>query len=228
MASGPYVPPEMPVVVPPPVIDIYTFEGYYAGAAVGYAFGEVTANDDNGYNLDAPFDIEVDGLVASLYGGYNFHRSGGLVFGAELEGGYLDLSGDRQSPATAAAGAPRNDSLYSINGGPYAALTGRVGVAAKRTLFFAKGGVAVAGIEASFEDTDTTVLGGFIAPTSETVEVGYTVGAGVEHAIGDRTLLRLEAQYFDFGDVTVNSGNFGFTFEGIDAVVLKAGITMRF
>ena len=77
------------------------------------------------------------------------------------------------------------------------------------------GGVAAGSIEGTLTDAS----GAFFR--EKHTEVGYTVGAGAEHAFTDELSGRIEYRYTDFGDFH-SSG------VGVDQHAVKVGLSYRF
>lgn len=119
-------------------------------------------------------------------------------------------------------------------------IKGRVGFTADRTLFFATGGVAIAGISQetsgtlriNTDSTDTYTWHG----SKEETRVGFVVGAGIEQAIDDHWVLSGEAEYFNLGTVEydVTSTDAGVTDvvghakQTLDGGSIKLGIKYKF
>lgn len=119
-------------------------------------------------------------------------------------------------------------------------IKGRVGFTADRTLFFATGGVAIAGISQetsgtlriSTDSTDTYTWHG----SKEETRVGFVVGAGIEQAIDDHWVLSGEAEYFNLGtveyDVTSSNADtenvVGHAKQTLDGGSIKLGIKYKF
>ncbi len=111
----------------------------------------------------------------------------------------------------------------SASSGPSAlgTLRTRVGYAFDRTLVFATGGLAIgrvksatsAAYNASTAYTDTSYGGlsgatntqGAWAGSNSKTRVGWTIGAGVEHAVSNNVTLKVEALYYNLGKSTVTA-----------------------
>jgi outer membrane immunogenic protein len=190
------------------------WQGLYLGGHAGYAWGDVdvrhtkTCTQKGGstefpttttVDCSAKSSFATDGFIGGGQIGYNFQR-GNLVFGPEIDLGYLGLNGDKT------VGAHK----YSSEGGLYGDFTGRLGYAAGPTLFYAKGGAAF--LDAKFDVNS--------ASKDDTLW-GWTAGAGVEHMLRPNWSVKAEYQHFDFGDTTVTSGADKIKFSPVvDAVTL--------
>ena len=119
-----------------------------------------------------------------------------------------------------------------------ATIKGRIGITADRTLFFATGGLAVAGV--TQETSATLTIDGPGGPTttnwsgsnSET-RFGFVVGGGIEHALDDHWIISGEAEYFNLGTaeydvVSEDSDIIGHQTQVLDGGSVKLGIKYKF
>ena len=123
------------------------------------------------------------------------------IFGnddARLMGG-VQVGADYQFAPTWVIGLEANYSFVDSNGNNglnffgnrnLGSVTGRLGYTWGPTMLYAKGGYAWADTRRSF---------GFAGDDGES---GYTVGAGVEHMFAPNWSVKIEYQYYNFGDVT--------------------------
>ncbi|MBJ7534766.1 porin family protein [Rhodomicrobium vannielii ATCC 17100] len=204
------------------------WQGFYLGGHVGAAWSKADVDDVFDYNGDPQFkgNLNTNGFTGGGQLGYNFQR-GNLVFGVEGDIGYLkvDASKDVAFRPTTCVGtytsAPYTvnydpkmcavDTKYSASGDLYGDITGRLGYAFDRTLFYAKGGVAFLNgdFKAKYSGANCKTLnqcgsGGpavFDYDHSETL-VGWTIGAGVEYKLTSSWSLKAEYQHFDFGSIS--------------------------
>jgi outer membrane immunogenic protein len=221
LKDGPY-----PYIVAPAL-----WEGFYVGGHVGGVWGGPDVSDTFVYVGDPTFNggLNGAGFTGGAQAGYNIQRDR-FVFGLEGDIGYLGLSANKlvnfkQDTCTAhyRDGSEtygrdhHNEQLCSIDGkyssssGLYGDITGRLGYALDRTLFYAKGGVAFfdADFKANYAGQSCKTLGtcGTGGPStfnydhSDTL-VGWTVGAGVEYALSQSWSLKAEYQHFDFGSMS--------------------------
>ena len=122
-----------------------------------------------------------DGFMGGVYGGYNFQTSNMFVMGLE---GDFTLSGAEDK-----AGGVRVSNNW--NG----TLRARAGLAFDRFLVYGTGGLAIGKI--------TTKLDG--GGTNAGTHAGWTVGAGMEAAITNNVIGRLEYRYTDYGKNTYDT-----------------------
>jgi opacity protein-like surface antigen len=192
---------------PSPVRD-YNWAGLYAGGFAGMLRGDqswFTAG------LGTRDDPENAGYLAGGQLGYNV-QVGKLVFGIEGDYGWADAKGGKSctgglTPFFFTCEAEQ-DSLTT--------LTGRLGYAWGRALFYAKAGLAAG--EVTVQTSTNTQLHPLIFTgqpllvppvNGETKwQLGWTLGAGMEFAISDRWSAKAEYLYYDLGgdDYRIDSG----------------------
>lgn len=214
--------------VPVAAQTVYDWSGFYGGVFAGYGWGESNFVDNDFYNLAGEeFSLDPKGGLAGITVGYNVQR-GSIVFGLEGEVGYLGLDGSVAQPSSP------EDSFASINGGIYASLAGRLGVALDRALIYAKGGVAVTGANGKFDDNcDVGACGGgLLNASSSGAMVGYTIGGGIEYALSEQWTAKLEYAYLNFGDATASGvaaggGTFTYGYD-LSAHTVKLGLNYKF
>lgn len=167
----------------------YDWTGPYIGLNAGYGEADVDYkfHDDGHYNNEPgdKFSHTLDGFVGGIQAGYNWQIDS-FVLG--LEGGFtwLDIEKRSTSPFF-----PDSDEFIT-NIDWVASVTPRVGVAMDNILFYAKGGVAFAEIDARIEDTADFV-------ETEKTQTGWTVGGGIDFGLTERWTLGIEGNYYDFG-----------------------------
>ncbi|ADP70414.1 hypothetical protein Rvan_1143 [Rhodomicrobium vannielii ATCC 17100] len=207
------------------------WQGFYLGGHVGAAWSKADVDDTFIYVGDPTYkgDLNTTSLTGGGQLGYNFQR-GNFVFGVEGDIGYLkvDASKDVAFRPTSCVGtytsAPYTvnydpkmcavDTKYSASGDLYGDITGRLGYAFDRTLFYAKGGVAFLngefdakylGQNCASLGSDSHCLGNALSKFdyshSETL-VGWTIGVGVEYKLTPSWSLKAEYQHFNFGSIS--------------------------
>jgi outer membrane immunogenic protein len=174
----------------------FSWTGLYVGGHLGFGWGSSSthnlpdAGNGDGFDGADGFVVQPFGWLAGVSVGYNWQYDE-VVFGLEADLGYLGAE-DSQENALA---------FTKAEYGVYGTLTGRIGYADDRWMFYGKGGLAFANIENSagaFTAGDFTSL-------SE-VRAGWTLGAGVEYAFQKDLSMKIEYLYMDFGED--HSGNF--------------------
>lgn len=160
--------------------------GGYVGGNVSY-----TASDSNAAFVTAPFlGIPIAsnpaGFAVSAFGGVN-QQYGSLVFGAEGEIGYANITETRPDPAidAFAVGVPAAAGDTVTTGSDFhAGLRGRLGFAADNFMPYITGGVVAAHLKTSF-----TAGGG---GSDSGLGLGWAAGIGIEAALDESWSLRAE------------------------------------
>jgi outer membrane immunogenic protein len=158
--------------------------GFYIGAHLGGAWSDAEWTDPvSGLSNN----LSDAGVLGGAQLGFNYQFDA-MVLG--LEG---DFSGTSLSTsATDAAGFVHSTSTYWTS-----TVTGRLGYAINRALFFAKGGAAFA----DERDTVTSPLG--IPSGTSTTQVGWIAGGGLEYAMDRNWSAKIEYDYLGFGSQSV-------------------------
>jgi outer membrane immunogenic protein len=220
--------PRMSLKAPPPEFSPI-WAGFYVGGHAGGAWGDTGTHDAFTYVGDPAFNgsLNSTGFIGGAQAGYNFQR-GHFVFGLEGDLGYLGLKASKAAnfqEGTCTAHYSDGSTVsysgqycdvaakYSSSGNLYGDLTGRIGYAIDRTLFYAKGGFAFlnadfkanyAGGNCTFDNScggNTNVPSTFNFGHRDTL-AGWTIGAGVEHALSRSWSIKAEYQHFDFGSMS--------------------------
>jgi len=229
--------------------------GFYLGGFAGAAAGRSDIQF-----VGSPFPVagnrpSVFGGLGGIEAGYNHQFSNNWVLGVEGDIGGANVHGGR--PAGTADGLDAFGASVSFSPAFFtvqdktnwmATVTGRVGYAWGRTLFYAKGGVAI-------EDSTTTVgciygpsgqapvdnngnsrsclnqaglvTGGFSTPSY--TRVGWTLGYGTEFDLGKNWSAKAEYDYLSFGRHTALASD-GTTFltDRSNISQVKIGVNYRF
>jgi outer membrane immunogenic protein len=202
-----------------PYVSTYNWTGYYLGGNIGYSWGgsDTTASlNDPGLPAVARATVNpsfnLNGVIGGGQLGYNWQR-GQWVYGIEADLQATDQSGSTGTACAAGVcaqsrGGPVIDTLNQR-------LTwldtvrGRIGVAFTPTsLGYLTGGLAYGDVSTSGGISGTngaTPVAGFFGTRS--TNTGWTIGAGIETALGGRWTGKIEYLYVDLG--TVSGGPFG-------------------
>jgi opacity protein-like surface antigen len=172
--------------------------GIYAGANLGAGFGRAAWSDPFGPVSIGDQD-RVGGALLGGQAGANY-QIGAIVYGIEAAGSWAPLTGT----ASCFAGNPNQVIAGQDCGtrvGALAFLTGRAGYALDRTLYYAKAGPAWG--RSTF---DLNFAGGAPAQLASTNanRWGWTIGAGVEHALTEKWSIVGEYKYVDLGSASVS------------------------
>ncbi len=201
------------------------WQGFYLGGHIGGAWNSIGVTDHYDYVGDPTSNNSAtgSGLIGGAQAGYNFQQ-GHIVYGLETDLGYLGASGSKSAALTPSpdclAHYPTNmcglDAAYSSSGGFYGDITGRLGYAADRALFYAKGGFAFlnADFKANYTGENCSTAhncyqhpnapvnpSNFNYQQSDTL-AGWTLGAGVEYALSPSWSVKAEYMHFDFGTMS--------------------------
>jgi outer membrane immunogenic protein len=205
---------------------VFNWSGFYWGGSVGAAWGRERVTDIDAYAAAAPAGtvtkLHETGFFGGGQAGYNV-QSGAWVYGIESDLGWMDLSKKVLLTGTASG------TMVGIQSGLYGDVTGRLGVTVNpTTLIYAKGGWAFY----DGRDFFSTVTGSFSGMTHTGLFSGWTLGGGIEWALGSNWTAKLEYLHFDFGheNYTVfNAGGTPFRFrESVTADTVKVGLNWKF
>lgn len=203
-----------PPVAAPFTAMAYDWNGAYVGATAGYVFDygtKATAYDAFGDSFSERYLTGSEGFVGGFFAGYN-HTIDSVLLGVEADIEYADTSSTRSTF--------RGFAETGVDSGFQGSLRARLGYTIDRTLVFATAGVSVA-------DKEYTVVDPTGAFSNDSTRVGYTLGAGLEHAVTDQILIRGEYRYADYGDEDINTGAATYNFDS-QTHALKAGVAYKF
>ncbi len=230
-ATGDYKETKNVAPVPPPPC---VWQGFYLGLHAGGQFGH-SENLDHNYNVDIfgippdkPWGYSESGFVGGGQFGYNFQWRW-LVIGPEIDLGYMNLDGRGLEPGFFQDTHSETDSDF------YATFRGRIGVALNCWLIYATGGAI--GVNYDTHVIDDKIGGprfgnDLLDASEQDFDWGYTVGGGIERAIGRHWSIKVEYLYFSL-DTQHPSGvdNFGdrYTFDAeTTGHIVRAGVNFRF
>jgi outer membrane immunogenic protein len=208
---------DLPVYPKAAPVAVYDWTGFYLGTNVGYSFGSgATSGSYTAYNRVTTYSnftnavtndvitplpggvlsgsTNMNGFVGGGQFGYNW-QFGNWLAGLEAD---VQASGERGrvnvcSVAGCPAGSSQFVSDYSLNW--FGTARGRLGfLATERLLLYATGGLAYGGFGGGSPN---------VAYSLASLKAGWTVGAGVEAALGSNWSVKFEYLYMDLG----NTGN---------------------
>lgn len=162
-------------------VPAFSWTGFYAGGQIGGSWA------DSKVENDLTFSPDPSGFIGGLYAGFNYDLGNNVVLGAETDWVWADMD------------KSKSDGIFSAKlKEKWAGATRvRIGYAVDRWLPFVAGGVAYSKVDSYFYNPVET-------RGSDTM-TGWTVGAGVDYAVTDNVVVRLEYRYSDFGDKTYES-----------------------
>ena len=213
----------MAVKSPAPFATRFTWTGCYGGGHVGAALERHDATDPVLLIQDNPVigapgttvgttTAKVSTTDVTLGGqlGCDYQFSPSWVVG--IEGAASAGIVDGHKSVGLPAGNPGDSALVTVSSDLMTAITGRLGYAVDRWMFYGKGGVAWTNDKYSI--TGTYLGTPFDAEGLGAWRTGWTAGAGVEWAFADDWSARLEYDYYDFGTPVVNMIDTGNGFAG--------------
>lgn len=189
-----------------------SWTGLYAGGSLDAGFGRTTWSDPFGPTPLGDY-VAMGGALAGGQLGANY-QTGAVVYGLEAAGSWAQIVGT----FTCFAGNPNQTVAGQDCGakvGALATLTGRIGYAMDRTLYYAKAGPAWA--RSTLQLNFASAAAGQITTTAVD-RTGWTIGAGVEQGLTDRWSIVGEYRYVDLGSAQV-------MFAGAPPVIAPVGTT---
>lgn len=184
-AGGDVKPPQEP----PKVID--NWSGPYIGAQLGYVKGKGDVHVVDPSN----FTVKPSGVIAGVFGGYNWLSADNLLFGVEAD--ISAVSADKKKVFTEEYSIHNEVSIsttetYKLKQNWDASLRLRVGkVLQDKYLPYLTVGATWAGVEAS------SITGNGTTKEKKTLS-GWTAGAGVAMKVNDRTNVRIQYRYSNY------------------------------
>lgn len=178
-----------------PAVYDYNWSGPYIGAFAGAA---VWGHESWVYEINRA-TVDNLGFAGAFVGGqvgYNI-QSGKIVLGIEGDYGWTNAHGGKSCP---------NAFFFTceVEVDSLASLTGRVGYAWGRALFYGKGGLAVGDVTLLTKQNQGVAIPPSNTPVNSSNEtlVGWTAGGGVEFALTDHVSAKAEYMYYDLGTET--------------------------
>ncbi len=186
---------------PAPVMAAYNWSGFYVGGHIGYAFGREDLRD---VITGVTSASDPEGFLGGAQIGFNW-QTGAFVFGIEGDWSWTNADGSAAIPGA----------IVNVEHNWYGTATARVGYAVDNWLWYVKGGAA-------WMDADYSIGG----VSSGDTRTGWTVGTGLEWALGPNWSAKLEYNYLDFGNERIAAPI------GVDADtqahLVKLGLNYRF
>jgi outer membrane immunogenic protein len=198
---------DMPLKAPPPVL-AYDWSGIYIGGVVGGAWGHIDSSDPGLGLIGTLINVPVvqtttnSSFIGGVEGGDRY-QFGKLVIGWEADMVWGHMNGTSTStfgPFFAPGIFTRTINADTKWTGT---ATSTVGIAHDRWLIYGKAGVAWA--KTDYTDNWTIVGVPLFTGTGSTTnssQVGWTVGTGIEWAIWNNWSIKAEYDYLDFGNKT--------------------------
>ena len=211
-----------PVPEPPAVVQEFDWTGPYIGLFGGLAVGEM-GFDARQLQAEAPaetfgIDVTASGFLGGVQAGYDWQFNN-IVVGALADIAFTSYEAGVTASSNGVEVFHAESQLNYLG-----TVRGRVGHAWDRTLLYGHGGFAYGQTEQEI------TLGGGTLFNGEQTRTGWTIGAGLEHALTDRISFGTEYAYVDLGSETVYSDvPNGLTIEDdVSFHTLKAIVNFRF
>ena len=177
------------------------WNGFYVGPHVGAGWGTANFSDPFGPSIYGD-RVTTPNFMAGGQFGYNWQSpNSNLVIGLEADLDWLDSDGTNTCLAASGLFVSANCRVRPSMMGD---LTARVGMAYGRSnhsLLYAKSGAAFIRNQVDITTNATADFVGLPPQTTSSTytKTGWTIGAGVEHAIAPAWSVKLEYDYANFG-----------------------------
>jgi outer membrane immunogenic protein len=188
-------------IVQPIVEKPCNWTGFYIGVQGGYGWGDLTWTqideiDETSFDESLLAKHDHGGFFVGGEQGYNY-QIGWLVLGAEGDFSYSDVNDQSSADGLGGPGPSKLETGTNWEG----SIGGRAGVAFKRFLFFAKGGVSFAHLEYSWfrVDTDSGEAPHTETASADEVRIAPMVGGGVEYMINCHWSVKVEYKHLFLG-----------------------------
>ena len=208
--------PAGPAYKAPPPAAVWSWTGFYIGLQGGGGWGtsedSLTGFQESVGSFVTPvFPVTPAGIVSNnlatsgLFGGADAGlnwQTGPLVLGVEGDINWSNIDGTGNcSGLFGFLNVPVFQASCNTKMPWFATATARVGAAVDHALVYVKGGAAWAEFDHNIATGATTTGPGIVGPTYALSDnrFGYTVGAGIEYALGSNWSAKLEYDYMDFG-----------------------------
>ncbi|MBR2534893.1 MAG: porin family protein [Hyphomicrobium sp.] len=162
------------------------WNGGYIGIHAGGATGDTDVTCVTGCFSDWGTSVDTNGPFIGAQLGLNRLVNDRLVVGLEADISFSDISGDAFFGGKSASSDLNRFGTARVRAGILVTPT---------TMFYATGGLAWADWTDTFTPESTT-------NSFSNVDIGWTVGGGLETFVSDKLSFKIEYLYLDFGDET--------------------------
>ena len=188
--------------------------------------------------------VRSQGFLGGGQVGYNW-QAGHWVYGleADFQGSNIDGSKTINGPFAITGGGTTGPGIYTLNDKIdwFGTARGRLGLASDRFLVYATGGLIFGHVEvnkySAYPPPPAAPAFAFPASGSST-NVGWTIGGGIEHSLGQNWSAKVEGLYYNLGSIqvsgrdTVNPLVVPFSIGGKDTTfqggIVRAGLNFSF
>jgi len=198
-------------------VPVFSWQGVYVGGQIGGSWARGNLRTAPYDSTGARWAARPDGFIGGVYAGYNVDTGNSVILGFDTDFLWSDVDGsDKQGNLSVRikqkwAGSTRV----------------RVGYAADRWLPYIAGGVSYARINTTMSASDADgnkISSGSYAKT----RAGWNLGTGVDYAVTDNVLLRLEYRYTDLGKKTTDLADLGGERTSYRANDFRVGVAYKF
>jgi outer membrane immunogenic protein len=226
----------------------YNWSGFYLGLNAGSAWGrfETTTTPAGNYLIPPDYALVAaagtgsmsgSGFTGGIQAGYNWQTSN-IVYGLEVDFGAFSIDAKRQVTGSFPGGflAGQFTITNSADADWLFTARGRYGWVFSNVLAYVTGGLAVTQITTANTYSDTGF--GFTANgNASATRLGWTLGGGLEWALGKNWTIKTEYLYLDFGKVdatgSINPGGWAYTQAintsvDLTAHIARAGVNFKF
>lgn len=195
----------------------FRWTGFYAGLQAGYGWGTTEAvSTPLGAGAAQSFDYSTSGGVGGVHAGYNWQANQNFLLGLETD---LEVSGIGGSGIGTLGGG------HITNIDWLGSMRARAGFTTGNTLLYLTGGLAYGGV--SVDRSAGAIFTPFVGASDW--KVGWTAGAGIEHAFTSKISARIEYRYTDLGQITYTSTAAGLTdTSNVSQSAVRAGLSFKF
>lgn len=194
--------PAAPFAAPP----VFTWTGLYVGANAGYTWGTARFSDTDGDG----FSRRIDGALGGAQVGYNW-QAGDIVFGVESD---IQATGISRS-VTSDGTTLKSEIPY------FGTVRGRIGMSFDNIMPYVTAGLAYA-------NNKITVSEAGVSLSNTKTHFGWTVGAGIEAALGNGWSVKGEYLYVDLQNKTYFANFDGGFRARADFHIARVGVNYRF
>jgi outer membrane immunogenic protein len=216
--------------------------GVHIGAGLGVQWTKVNAAGNSyiadfksgQHNFQTLSGGSSTDVLGTIEAGYDYQVNNTIVVGI---GGHFNFVGERTKSAVNAvcpdAFGTSCVQTLSTEYGNSVGLTGRLGfIAGQDFLVYGLGGIGFGEVSTTYRvDASGFFFDGHFTVAKSEWRAGYIVGAGVEKYIRDRTTIKVEYRYEDYGDLSrsIAGTSFGAAFtSSLTTQSVRAVVSRRF
>ncbi|AQS42224.1 MAG: Outer membrane autotransporter barrel domain-containing protein [Candidatus Tokpelaia hoelldobleri] len=163
----------------------FSWQGFYAGGQIGGSWGDTDVKTRAGA-VKTKRSVDPDGFIGGLYAGYNFDAGNNIILGLETDFVWGDLEEKKRG----------TDYTARLKQEWQGATRVRAGYAMDRFLPYVAAGVAYGKVKSSLTEAGNADN----RWSDDDTFTGWTICAGLDYAVTDNILVRLEYRYTDLGD----------------------------